>query len=1286
METEPAIAPGGRSTIAVAGPTSLLPLPDNPVSSVPGNVQRGSGVSGRQELPVQNPVIQAATVSYLDTISYFDPAHYDALLGGFDSKEYPLEILEAATRLLETCKRRKISVKPTLFSMLRFHDIDQHNNDLKTFYEKCNVFFTALNTDVTGDTASLTSMLNKSNTANIKRVSDSFISRGDDEIQYIAQSPFLKNISSMCCGKGLPEKTKVEAFLKLPCLKQGWQEGNDDAVKDKPLDRALVTNISSMCNGKDLPEKAKVEAFLKLPCLKEGWQDNNDAIKDKPLDRALFTHISSMCHGKGLPANTKVEAFLKLPCLKEGWQEGLQEGLQEGNDDTVKDKPLDRALVTHISSMCNGKGLPEKTKVEAFLKLPCLKEGWQEGNDDAVKDKPLDRALVTSISSTCSSKGLPEKTKVEAFLKLPCLKQGWQEGNDDTVKNKPLDRALVTNISSMCHSKGLPEKTKVKAFLKLPCLKEGWQEGNDDAVKDKPLNRALVTNISSMCSGKGLPEKTKVEAFLKLPCLKEGWQEGNDDAVKDKPLNRALVTNISSMCSTRGLPEETKVAAFLKLSCLKQGWQEGNDDAVKDKPLDRALVTNISSMCRGKGLPEKTKVEAFLKLPCLKESWQEANEDAVKDKPLDRALITSISHMCNGKGLPEKTKAEAFIQWLPPDEKKNILKLSCRIFAGFGLPSEEKLTENEKTLRQNLEQPGYLADMGGDSIDEEDELSESCQMKTLALFFSAPGKWNMTIPEFQQYLANHKSPRNDRVDVHAALTSLLPILAIHGGSGARFWNEVHSKNPRNKKPLTKALSIPVPLAVTKLALTELPVSEWQEYLELCRKLKPAPTRAQWNALKPLRQQLGERFDYTRSKRIMLEILWPQSGDNCSKYADKMDDLFKTVPTISQWHELHRVLGSHKIQLFMDACLDYQAKPETIPDVTIQQWLLEGMLLTRHYLPAHHDIPDLCFSNRNQASTDNKRGVIVDGDFAMTGQERLWRFITAMLFELEQTEYQFRNQRLTVLPADGEPVVLPKPEFTVKGTGFFINNWTLEQLSAFFKATEFTEQWYENPQDKRDLCTIRLEAKLAQMKARSKVTRKGEPERTAPLLPPSLIIASIKLKKPLKPAVWSSLEHYASNGQLTDRLCTALSPVIKGDKDGVVPDLVKNAVAAKLGQTIADITQTPWNQVSNSSIQEPLSAFDAAMEALDRFPVLGNAELEQLEPWRGVMVTTQLMSVLEKINHHDVDKQTQSTWRTAFECRKKDPLGLNEIWETDLDSLATGSEQGNNQDWLEELLQ
>ncbi|WP_422464014.1 hypothetical protein, partial [Endozoicomonas sp. ALB115] len=671
-------------------------------------------------------------------------------------------------------------------------------------------------------------------------------------------------------------------------------------------------------------------------------------------------------------------------------------------------------------------------------------------------------------------------------------------------------------------------------------------------------------------------------------------------------------------------------------------------------------------------------------------------------------LLRAFSSMMSSRGLPDKAKVEAFVQWLPSVENKNILKLSCRIFASFGLPSAEKLTENEKTLRQCLNQHGCTTEHGDDNSDE--DLLESSQMKALALFFSGPAKWRMKIAEFQQYLAAHKSPRNDRVAVRAALKSLLPILAIHGGTGIQFWIEKYRENPRGKGVLTKTLSIPAPLALTKFALTQLPESEMQEYLELCRNLKPAPTQEQWYALKPLCQQLGQQFDFTQSKRTMLEILWQQSEDNRSKYADKMDELFKTLPTVSQWRGLHRVLGQHKMQQFMDACLDYQAAPETAPDVTIQQRLLEGMLLTNHYLPEHIDIPDLCFSNR--VSTDDERGVVVDGDHVMLGQERLWYFITAILFELKQTEYQFRNQKLTVMPTDGEPVVLQKPDFTLTDTGLVIKNWTLEQLTAFFKATEFTEQWYEKPQDKREPYAIRLEAKLAQMKARTKETRKAEPKKAAFLLSPSMIINIIKYKKPLKPAVWSSLEHYASNGQLTTSLCKALSPVIRNDNDGVVPELVKNAVAEKLVQiettktpVVTAIalqqppasTPPPWDQDSTRSIQGPKFTFEAAMEELDRFPILGNRELELLEPYRKEMILPQLISVLQKINHYDVDKQTQNAWHSALECRKKDPLGLNEIdidiWESDSDLLspdfdlfATESERVNNNDWMEEFLQ
>ncbi|MDD7805958.1 MAG: hypothetical protein PUP46_10475, partial [Endozoicomonas sp. (ex Botrylloides leachii)] len=61
-----------------------------------------------------------------------------------------------------------------------------------------------------------------------------------------------------------------------------------------------------------------------------------------------------------------------------------------------------------------------------------------------------------------------------------------------------------------------------------------------------------------------------------------------------------------------------------------------------------------------------------------------------------------------------------------------------------------------------------------------------------------------------------------------------------------------------------------------------------------------------------------------------------------------------------------------------------------------------------------------------------------------------------------------------------------------------------------------------------------------------------------------------------------------------------------------------------------------------------------------FSELGNAELEQLEPYRDAMRTTQLMSIILRMNCCDVDEQTQNAWFTAFNRRKKDPLGLSLI--------------------------
>ena len=953
-------------------------------------------------------------------------------------------------------------------------------------------------------------------------------------------------------------------------------------------------------------------------------------------------------------------------------------------------------FLKQISSMRNGKGFPTRAQMDVFIAIPCLKQGWQQGKDEkdekdeAVQGNPVDQGLLIHISSMHNGRGFPTREQVEAFMTMPCLKKGWKQNSDEAVQDNPVDRELLMRIASMNNGKGFPSREQVAAFMTMPCLKEGWQQGNDEDVKDKPIDWELLMRAASMSHGKGFPTREQVAAFMTMPCLKEGWQRGSDEAVHGKPIDRKLLMRIASMSHGKGFPPREQVEAFMTIPCLKQGWKQGSDEAVQNEPIDRELLMRIASMNSGKGSPTKAQAEAFITMPCLKEGWKRGSDEAVQDHPIDRDLLMCVASINGGKGFPTEADVTVFVQWLPQNNKKHCLKMASRVFVSSGLPGQKVLTANERLLRQYL--PEYSIDSDDDISDSDDEPGDERvaidQMKVLALFCSAPGQWHMKIAEFEQFLTAHTSARNERTEFLSALTSLMPMLFNHGGAGVRFWLARHNENQHNSDLLTRALSIPARLDTVKFALTQLPESECLEYIELCRNLSPAPNNAQWDALKPLREQLGQRFTMAQSKALMLKILWSQPEAKHSVYGEKLDSLFNTVPTVRQLYRIHRAFGPQKMQDFLDACIAQTINANALK-VKAQELLLEGLLLARHYLSDHGQIPDLCFSS--QVASANGKGVMINGDAVMPGQQRLWHFIAGMLIELEQVpRYQFEKQRLTVLSGSG-PFVLPKPEFSLVGNGFEITNWSLEQVRVFFQATEFTERLYKKPQDEREPNLIRRHERLAHRRARANETEKtGDKKATSPLAP-SVILSVIKSGLTLKPVIWASLEHYAKNGQLTAGLCQALAPVIQ-QQEAVVPDIVKNAVTARLAEIDAQtnmendvgeatITQ-PFSLINElipappgSPMQRPQATFETALAALDRFEVLGETELEMLQPYRDQMAPGQLASVVDKMRQ-SVDVVTQLNWRTTYEKKIKDLLGLDELM----------SRSDNDQpDWLADIL-
>ena len=135
-EAERVMALQGSLPTAEVGQTRIQPSRENFNNSTINHIQVEQDTSGIQDLSPQNSVIPPVRVRYKEALEYFDREQYNALLEVFDSEAYALEILEAATQLLETCKNREIKVTPTLFRMLKFHTFDKHYRDLKTFFEK----------------------------------------------------------------------------------------------------------------------------------------------------------------------------------------------------------------------------------------------------------------------------------------------------------------------------------------------------------------------------------------------------------------------------------------------------------------------------------------------------------------------------------------------------------------------------------------------------------------------------------------------------------------------------------------------------------------------------------------------------------------------------------------------------------------------------------------------------------------------------------------------------------------------------------------------------------------------------------------------------------------------------------------------------------------------------------------------------------------------------------------------------------------------------------------------
>uniref|UniRef100_UPI0021490589 hypothetical protein n=1 Tax=Endozoicomonas sp. ISHI1 TaxID=2825882 RepID=UPI0021490589 len=475
------------------------------------------------------------------------------------------EELEKAQTLIEICKKKNITVKPTFYKLLGFVEKKSFND----FFDNAAAFFGHLSENFK-NTGMLTSMLN-----NRKKYIRSFAERSQSELEYLASLDALTSLSSMNKSKGVPTHMEVNAVL-------GWPEWKN---KDGEFNMELFRSFSSINNGHGVPEHEVVKEML-------GWPEWRD--KRGKFSMELFRAFSSMNHGRGIPKREEVKEMLDWPEWKDkngGFSMELFRAFSSMNSskgmlehDELKkvlswpewkdtNGEFNIELFRAFSSMNSGKGMLKHEEVKEVL---C----WSEWKD---KDGKFNMELFRAFSSMNNTRGMLKNEEVKEML-------DWPEWKD---KNGEFSMERFRSFSSMNHGQGILKHEQVKKVL-------GWSEWKD---KDGQFSMELFRSFSSMNSGKGMLKHEQVKEVM-------SWPEWKD---KDGVFSMELFRTFSSMNNGKGMLKHEKVKEVL-------GWPEWKD---KNGKFSMWLFRSLSSMNRSKGMLKHVQVKEVLGWP----EWRDKNDE-----------------------------------------------------------------------------------------------------------------------------------------------------------------------------------------------------------------------------------------------------------------------------------------------------------------------------------------------------------------------------------------------------------------------------------------------------------------------------------------------------------------------------------------------------------------------------------------------------------------------------------------------------------------------------------
>ena len=1032
-------------------------------------------------------------------IDYFPKAMRERLQTFRDDQEIRA-ILASVSVLLKILSGRGINLSqqrkkphaPTLFVLLDKCDLSTDLKLITEYFRKAAVFFSVVDTRSIKDTGCLTNMIH------YKGHMQAFINMSDDDIQSISSSPHLKKLACIRSGKGLPnarnpvleachhnlapENTDLNATLGAspPSHSRVLPDGRNPVVEtsrhnpapeNTPLNETLDALPPShrehlRRHPNDIHSRILLnDARILLDTLKQKniplalnkrqqpFAQFFDIIKD--TDPVTDYQFISAVFRKSAVFFANVDPFF----VKKTWHLSsmLKHRIHVEQFAAMKDADI-AAIARHpmlvpISSYCRGDGLPDPEQIRHITQLKEIKSITNAQTVTKTVPRADDR-LDTVIGYFL----LPHRADLLEYRHtegIQLLIRSAARMVDTLAKRKiklsmnrcqPPIPSLFSLLRSFVVIDHYPLMTlyfnKVEVFFSAvdtSVIRDTCCFSNMIRLKTqiRSLVRATDDTLRKLARSPYLVQRGQ-KALQNLPAASEDAAPSDDSRVDGGKFSDA--STLSRANSARDLPAHKgskgcsglkkllspeEILPLVTLMCDDQSIPSADDVRGFFKHLqgqELSVLHTIANMCKGRGIPDARLIKDFLTLESIR----------------DEVTLGMLAIVCRAQGIPTANDVNNCLQWLPSKQIATFMRLLCRLFPSAGVPKLSALIEEEKALET------IFCD------NQPPEVSESLkdQFKLFALFCLNPNKWHLNREEFKDFLDTaHFSSRR------LALDTMQSIVLNLGGAGVSLWLTKYRENCQHMDAVTTTLLVPAPLRTVRNALLLLPAPQWLMYIESCKNLSPLPNQRQWQSLQALMDKVDVTYPPgTANRKMLLEILW--SLDDCWVYVSHIDSLLKTVPTVRQLHRVYCQFTKKRMKSFLDACLVWRPEKNNPPKLHEIESLMDGLLVAHYPIDCSRKVPGMCFSNISE--NRKNKSVIVDGTAAMTGNERLWIFVTAMLMELNRVGYDYGNNRLTLKFHNGKNLHLPKPKFTLTDSGFVIVNWSCHLLSAFFVATDFKE--------------------------------------------------------------------------------------------------------------------------------------------------------------------------------------------------------------------------------------